>query len=172
MVAALAAVAVVFGVPGLLLHVTPELSRLQRPPTNFSPYFQIYEELKASGRPFHLLHSHCFCDDIPRFYMEQIGRRPDRPYQIADGLGCETSVARARASLEASLRSAPPGALVVLDQKEKTCPDATDASFGAVHVTRIRANAACVWVIDGAHTLADVRQAADLVGFIRKPGLL
>ncbi len=165
-VAALAAC----GVPGALAGVAKR-SALKVPAANFSPYFQLYGELRASGRPLFVLHSHCWANDIPLLYLQHVGGEAYRGgYQVADSKGCETKVADTREALRSFLEINPRG-IVVLDDKERDC--STSASLevaGAVTVERVRLPV-CVWKISGAATIDEVAAVAEAVGFPAAAGL-
>lgn len=159
-----------FRVPGTLAQVA-DLSTLRLPASNFSPYFQLYGELRASQRPLFVLHSHCWANDIPLLYFQYVGGEPYRSgYQVADSKGCEMKASDAREALRLFLAINPRG-LVVLDDKEQDCSKTRNVrAAGLVTVERVRLPV-CVWKISGASSIDEVRAIAEAVGFPSVVGL-
>jgi hypothetical protein len=153
-----------FGVPHTLAKVA-DRSGLRVPASNFSPYFQLYGELRASQRPLFVLHSHCWANDIPLLYLQYVGGETYRAgYQVADSKGCETRASDAREALRSFLEVNPRG-LVVLDDKERDCSTSVNPSVaGEARVERVRLPV-CVWTISGASSIDEVRAVAEAVGF-------
>lgn len=165
------ALAVMFSVPAFALRIGPDVSKLHRPPQNFSPYYRVYEEIKRSDLPVFVLHNHCYANDIPRMYFDHIGEHPYRRYRVADAMGCEGSTRRVRYRIEEFLRTSPPTALVVLDQKEQDCGQRTSAPVEGMRIERVKSTTECVWIIQGARSFDDVRVAAERTGFRSAPGV-
>jgi hypothetical protein len=168
-----------FSIQGYLsIHKTTGASAI--PPQNFSPYYQIYKELKELDSPLFLLQEHCWANDIPLLYFNFIQPKPTAPYQIFNSTGCENTKEDTQKALSEFLNREPKG-LIVLDQKHSRCENPTETvnalsvnqriKSEKISVSRIQVQPSCVWIIKGAKTLPSVKFIADFVRFPYSSGL-
>jgi len=167
---ALVATALLFGLPAHALGLVRDARGMKLPPANFSPYFVEYEALKQRARPLLVLQSHCFASDIPMLYLRFQGAPAQEGFTVLDSNGCGLELPLARGYLRELLARPGPPALLVLDQKEEPCSGAQPAA--GLSMQRLPGVEGCVWTLDAPRSLAEVRAAADAVGFHYAPALL
>lgn len=151
------------GVFGDLIRLVPERRALALPPANFSPYFRLYEEIKAEPGPVLIVNAHCWADDIPLLYLTFIGRPCTHGYTVIDSTGCSTPPAAARAVIQDFVRAFPRG-LVVLDHKERPRPDPTPPPGAWTGRVRRAADPVSVWLVRGATGPEELRRLALAAG--------
>jgi hypothetical protein len=162
-----AVAALLFGVPSALKNAFAEAGSFRRLPQNFSPYFRAYEEIKRSGKPVFVLHSHCFTNDIPIMYLQFIGDPIKARHHVADSKGCESSVSFVKGALDDFLRTA--HGMVVLDQKEDDCSARSTAPAESlppgVQVRKVQSVSNCIWEVEGAQSRSELGAVAKAVKF-------
>jgi hypothetical protein len=92
-----------------------DVTALQLPPRNFSPYYRVYEELKDETTPLFVLHDHHWAADIAEFYIGKIGRPCPVPWAQYCSTGTYNSQQDALSLLKQFLVKHPDG-VVVLDR--------------------------------------------------------
>jgi hypothetical protein len=92
------------GWPAVARQAQAGVERWRSTPGNSSPPFEFFETAKSFGRPLLVLTNHCRASDVPRFYLDFLGRPPRAPSKVIDMWpDCETGSAERTSAIRAFL---------------------------------------------------------------------